>query len=63
MDINPFHGEKIKCPTCGAPGRFDLMESGRDKNSAEYDDAIWYSKSGHWECYECWGDTLWGAEL
>lgn len=49
------HGELLDCPSCGAPGKYDEMQLGEDRNEAEYKDAIWFSKHGNgWECSECW---------
>lgn len=46
------HGDKFKCPTCGAPGRIDLNSSSK---IAEFERSIWYNKQiDFWECSECW---------
>lgn len=51
---NNMHGDKLDCPVCGAPGRFDVMRLGKDSDEAEFDDAIWISRHGNgWECYNC----------
>lgn len=47
---NHKHGEKGECPTCGAPGTFD-MEGER----VNFEDSIWFNKAcNNWECVECW---------
>lgn len=49
------HGDSLECPTCGAPGRFDTMSRGVDRNEPEYEDAVFYNRhTKMWECYECW---------
>ena len=51
------HGDIMECPTCGAPGRFDVMKRGVKQNEAEFDDAVWFNENEHvrgFECYECW---------
>lgn len=49
------HGDKLECPLCGAPGRYDEMVQGFQKNEGEFEDAVWFNKfTRSWECYECW---------
>lgn len=49
------HGKIMKCPACGAPGKFDVMTSGNKKNEAYFDDSIWNNRyEKKWECYDCW---------
>jgi hypothetical protein len=40
------HGDPMECPTCGAPGRFDKMSRGVDRNEPEYDNAVFYLGEG-----------------
>ena len=45
------HRAKVECPTCGAPGRLDLLPI----DEVSLQDAVWWNrKQQHWECTECW---------
>lgn len=47
------HGKEMKCPGCGADGRYDQMKSNGKR--IEFADAIWFNNhTNSWECYECW---------
>jgi len=48
----PSHGDRTTCPTCGAPGRIDLVyNDGR----LSFNDSIWWNKfENGWECWKCW---------
>ena len=44
------HGDEVRCPTCGAPGRLDTAEN----RIAEFKNSVWWnSHEGSWECGEC----------
>ncbi len=48
------HGDECSCD-CGAEGRWDEMSLGKDKNEAEFEDAVFFNKhEKQVECYDCW---------
>ena len=47
------HGDKLDCPTCGAPGFLDIDTPSGEKLP---DDkiSVWFNnKLKHWECTDC----------
>lgn len=50
--INPKHGDKCECPSCGMSGFLDLDT--KDGCVVE-EGAIWLNtKEQDWECTDCW---------
>ena len=48
------HGENCTC-NCGSSGTWDEMKQGKDKNEAEFDDAVFLnSHTKEVECYDCY---------
>ena len=47
------HGQVGECPTCHAPGRFDVETAPGEP--VAFEDAIWFShETSEWECTRCW---------
>jgi hypothetical protein len=49
-------GDRVLCPTCGAPGRYDPMTSNvNESTTATYSDAVFFNTHTNlWECHDCW---------